>query len=85
MVKSADISAGNFDKIRSETAAAVKKMLSLTFVSRENGINIMSSKRPERAVYHISRMGAEFDEGTAVYDEKGLVSIEGAGMRIVRG
>lgn len=85
MVKSADISAGNFDRIRSETSAAVKKMLTLTFVKQENGVNVMASKRPERAVYHISRMGTVFDEGTAVYDEKGLVSIECAGMRIVRG
>ncbi|MCR5542388.1 MAG: bifunctional 4-hydroxy-2-oxoglutarate aldolase/2-dehydro-3-deoxy-phosphogluconate aldolase [Ruminococcus sp.] len=85
MVNGAKIAAGDFEWVRRETASAVEKMLSLSFIRNENGINVFASKRPERAVYHMSRRGVEFDESTAVFDEKGLVSIDGAGMRIVRG
>ena len=85
MVNGAKIVAGDFEWVRKETEAAVEKMLSFSFIRNENGINVFASKRPERAVYHMSRRGVEFDESTAVFDEKGLVSIDGAGMRIVRG
>ena len=85
MVNGAKIAVGDFEWVRRETASAVEKMLSLSFIKTENGVNVFASKRPERAVYHMSRRGVEFDESTAVFDEKGLVSIDGAGMRIVRG
>ncbi|MBQ8968043.1 bifunctional 4-hydroxy-2-oxoglutarate aldolase/2-dehydro-3-deoxy-phosphogluconate aldolase [Ruminococcus sp.] len=84
MANGKKLAEGDFEGIAKDTARAVDAMLGLTFVSCENGRITLASKMPERAVYHMTRRGASFDEGTAKYGNAGLESIDGTGIRLVR-
>lgn len=84
MVNKALIAKGDFDGIRRLTEEAVRIMTALTFVKCEDGVNVFAARNLERAVYHMSRRGAEFDEGSAEYENGRLSAIGGRGIRLVR-
>ena len=70
MVKKDLISAGKFDEIEKMTRAAVKAMLRFTVEAKDGHLEA-TCKNLDRAVYHLKRQGASFDESSFKYDEKG--------------
>ena len=84
MVDRKKIAAGDFEAVCKAASDAVDVMLSLTFVKCTDGVTELSSKIPERAVFHLKNRGVQFDDSTAVCDEMGIVSISSASLRIVR-
>lgn len=84
MVSKTLIAKGDFDGIRKLTEEAVGIMTRLGFVRSEEGVSLFSAGNLERAVYHMTRRGASFDESSAKYENGRLVSIDGQGIRLVR-
>ncbi|MBE6868347.1 MAG: bifunctional 4-hydroxy-2-oxoglutarate aldolase/2-dehydro-3-deoxy-phosphogluconate aldolase [Ruminococcus albus] len=72
MVNKEWIAAGDFDKVRKATEAAVDIMLKVRYVGvDEEGANVFAAKKPERTLYHMAR--------------RGHISTEASGVQIIRG
>ena len=72
MVNKTWIAAGDFEKVRKATEAAVDIMLQVRYVGVDDeGASVFAAKNPERALYHMAH--------------RGHVSTESSGVQIIRG
>ena len=93
MIDKAMIKEGNFAGIEKLTREAVNTMLGFRVRSCAAGAmsaifgtegrgTVVETNYMDRAVYHLKRRGVKFDENTAVYDGKKLVSMKICGSDV---